>query len=49
MYIVKTLQNKIDLSAKTLGEEARLWLELDPVEVAIRCLSFCIFHGVILW
>ena len=40
VHIVKTLQNKIDLSAKTLGEQARQWLELDPVKVAIRCLSF---------
>jgi len=30
VHIVKTLRNKIDLSAKTLGEEARQWLELDP-------------------
>ncbi len=30
VHIVKTLQNKIDLSAKTLGEQARQWLELDP-------------------
>ena len=30
VHIVKSLRNKIDLSAKTLGEEARQWLELDP-------------------
>lgn len=30
VHIVKALRNKIDLSAKTLGEEARQWLELDP-------------------
>jgi len=30
VHIVKTLRDKIDLSAKTLGEEARQWLELDP-------------------
>lgn len=30
VHIVKTLQNKIELSAKTLGEEVRQWLELDP-------------------
>ena len=29
-HIVKTLRAKIDLSAKTLGEEARQWLELSP-------------------
>jgi len=29
-HIVKTLRSKIDLSAKTLGEEARQWLELSP-------------------
>jgi SNF2 family DNA or RNA helicase len=29
-YIVKSLRKKIDLSAKTLGEEARQWLELTP-------------------
>lgn len=29
-HIVKTLQNKIVLSAKTLGEEVRKWLELSP-------------------
>ena len=29
-YIVKALRKKIDLSAKTLGEEARQWLELTP-------------------
>lgn len=29
-HIVKVLQNKIDLSAKTLGEEVRQWLELSP-------------------
>ena len=30
VHIVKSLRNKIDLSAKSLGEEARQWLELDP-------------------
>ena len=30
VHIVKSLRNKIDLSAKTLGEEARQWLEFDP-------------------
>jgi SNF2 family DNA or RNA helicase len=30
VHIVKSLRNKIDLSAKTLGEEAKKWLELDP-------------------
>ena len=29
-YIVKSLRAKIDLSAKTLGEEARKWLEVSP-------------------
>ena len=29
-HIVKTLRAKIDLSAKTLGEEARKWLEVSP-------------------
>ncbi len=29
-HIVKSLRAKIDLSAKTLGEEARQWLELSP-------------------
>jgi SNF2 family DNA or RNA helicase len=29
-HIVKTLRAKIDLSAKTLGEEARKWLEISP-------------------
>ena len=29
-HIVKVLQNKIDLSAKTLGEEVRKWLDLSP-------------------
>ena len=29
-HIVKTLRAKIDLSAKTLGEEARQWLQLSP-------------------
>ena len=29
-YIVKSLRKKIDISAKTLGEEARKWLELTP-------------------
>jgi len=29
-YIVKSLRKKIDISAKTLGEEARQWLELSP-------------------
>ena len=29
-HIVKTLRAKIDLSAKTLGEEARQWLDLSP-------------------
>ena len=31
-HIVKTLRAKIDLSAKTLGEEARQWLELSPLK-----------------
>ena len=30
VHIVKALRSKIDLSAKTLGEEARKWLELSP-------------------
>lgn len=29
-HIVKSLRGKIDLSAQTLGEEARKWLELSP-------------------
>ena len=29
-HIVQSLRAKIDLSAKTLGEEARQWLELSP-------------------
>jgi SNF2 family DNA or RNA helicase len=29
-HIVKSLRAKIDLSAKTLGEEARKWLEVSP-------------------
>ena len=29
-HIVRSLRAKIDLSAKTLGEEARQWLELSP-------------------
>jgi len=29
-YIVKALRAKIDLSAKTLGEQARKWLEVSP-------------------
>jgi len=29
-HIVKTLRNKIELSAKTLGEEVRQWLEVSP-------------------
>tara|TARA_R110000772_G_scaffold43412_2_gene100061 strand:- start:6325 stop:7770 length:1446 start_codon:yes stop_codon:yes gene_type:complete len=29
-YIVRSLRAKIDLSAKTLGEEARKWLEVSP-------------------
>ena len=29
-HIVSSLRNKIDLSAKTLGEQARQWLELSP-------------------
>ena len=29
-HIVKSLRSKIDLSAKTLGEEARKWLDLSP-------------------
>jgi hypothetical protein len=28
--IVKSLRNKINLSAKVLGEEARQWLNLKP-------------------
>jgi SNF2 family DNA or RNA helicase len=28
--IVQALRNKIDLGAKTLGEEAMKWLELSP-------------------
>ena len=30
VHIVKSLRGKIDLSAQTLGEQARQWLELDP-------------------
>ena len=30
VHIVKTLRKKIELSAKTLGEKAREWLELEP-------------------
>jgi SNF2 family DNA or RNA helicase len=30
VHIVKTLQKKIELSAATLGEEVRKWLELSP-------------------
>ena len=29
-YIVRSLRAKIDLSAKTLGEEVRQWLEVSP-------------------
>ena len=29
-YIVRSLRTKIDLSAKTLGEEVRQWLEVSP-------------------